>query len=702
MANSNQSAFQFELQQLKKFAAEIQKQKEGLEAVPPYRGEDLAEQALEASRERSRRNLDVSEKEPYFGRLDFRESGDEEPVPLYIGKAGVSESESGHAMIMDWRAPAASLFYSYSGGEEEAWYMAPEGMVEGEIYLKRNVAVRNGTLQRVVDTYSKGSSQSGAADEFLLYRLGEKKDNRLKDIVSTIQAEQNEMIRAPRDTALIIQGAAGSGKTTVALHRLAYLIYEYRENMLAEHMIIFAPNTMFLDYISNVLPELGVGHIKQTTFAEWAAARLGGVLTFKPRNWEKWFVPGPFRSAQETDAPWKLKGSISFMQAIEEALIHYTEDLLPSADFSPWQGKVLKNETIRNWFNDEFTGYAPVKKKELTAEKIKRWIKTELDKEWDKKARQDNKKSAAQKLRAYLKTWRSLEEADVYAEMLKVSEVRAVLTDEVADAALAMLKKREADHEDLAPLVHIRIVLNGLQRGERFHHIVIDEAQDFSPYEMAVLQKLALKNSFTILGDLAQGIYAGIRSWEEIFPIFKEGRYEYKILSKSYRSTMEIIEFANSILLSAFVPPAPAVPVFRSGEPAEAVHVPASEKEPYILKWVEKERSKKTESLAIICRTESDAEKLWTGLKSQIGSLSLVRDGQRGYSGGVTIIPVYLAKGLEFDAVLIVDADAENYQLNQADAKLLYVGCTRALHTLAAVYSGTPSPLLKKEEGKGK
>jgi DNA helicase-2/ATP-dependent DNA helicase PcrA len=243
---------------------------------PIYRGKDYVEQLLEAKREETRQRLELLANEPYFGRLDFREEGKSEPLPLYIGKRGLDHKKTSAPYVIDWRAPVASLFYSFTGGDAPVTYEAPDGTIQGDIHRKRNLSIRDKELQRVVDSYERGGDNIGLNDEFLLYRLGDKKDNRLRDIVSTIQAEQDLIIRAPRYKALIIQGAAGSGKTTVALHRLAFLLYQYQQQIRAERMIIFAPNTMFLDYISGVLPELGVGNVRQTTFAEWALDILSG------------------------------------------------------------------------------------------------------------------------------------------------------------------------------------------------------------------------------------------------------------------------------------------------------------------------------------------------------------------------------------------------------------------------------------------
>ncbi|MBS2968733.1 UvrD-helicase domain-containing protein [Metabacillus sp. KIGAM252] len=694
MEKNVQSAFQFESQQLKKFAAEIDRQLIRLHSVPRYRGDDLTEQALEDSRERNRENLAIAEKEPYFGRLDFKEAGQEEAAPLYIGKAGVSEGESGEAMIIDWRAPVASLFYSFTGGEDEVWYMAPEGMIEGDIFLKRNLVIRDRNLQRVVDTYEQGKENAGAADEFLLYRLGDRKDNRLRDIVSTIQAEQNDMIRASRDTALIIQGVAGSGKTTVALHRLAFLLYEYREKMLAEQMIIFAPNAMFLDYISNVLPELGVGDIQQTTFSKWALLKLGGRLKEKPADWQQWFEPGLKRTESGSAEPGRVKGSLDYMNAIDEALQLFIRNGMPQKDFEPWNGMVLKQKVIQKWYIEDFREYPAVKIRELISAKIKQWISKELDKIWEKKVQKEMKTKAGQRFRAYMKTWPELDVLAVYRQLLSAESVRERLSDEIVQQTFKNLKKKEAAHEDLAPLMHIHLTLNGLEKGERYHHIVIDEAQDFSPYQIAVLQKLSLKNSFTILGDLSQGIHSnvGINAWEEIMPVFSNGKLACRELERSYRTTMEIIEFANRVLSAAYKPAVLAKPVFRTGEGVTVTQ----EDDPiaFIKNWIAERKAASASSLAIVCRTARDGEEFFTKLHENGVDVHLVREGQEGYQGGISIIPVYLTKGLEFDAVLIVDADAENYQQTASDAKLLYVGCTRALHSLTLIYSKHASPLI--------
>lgn len=697
MADFDQSAFDYEQQQLKKHAAEIHRQLERLEAAEKYTGSDITEQSLEDVREKGRQSLRVANHEPYFGRLDFQEDGTDAPLPLYIGKAGVSEESGRDVMIVDWRAPVASLFYSFTGGEETAFYDSPEGLIEGNIHLKRNIVVRSQELLRVVDTYEKGKENHGAADEFLLYRLGERKDSKLRDIVSTIQAEQNDIIRSKRDAALIIQGVAGSGKTTVALHRLAYLIYEYRENMEAERMIIFAPNAMFLDYISNVLPELGVGNIQQTTFTDWAKRMLESKVKIlqETAKTEEWFAPGPQRSGAKRLRTGRLKGSLSYMNLVSRLMEELLAKSVPDKDFEAWENTVLKQETIAEWYHSDTKSTAS-RKRERVQEKIKRWLDHELAKIWEQKVQKETKKKANQRLRAYMNSWPSLDPLALYKEILSAEEMRAYLPDELYRATLKSAGKKTVLEEDLAALLHIQLLVKGIDRDAKFQHCVIDEAQDFSPYQIALLNQLSVRGSFTILGDLSQGIYddKGLESWEELHPIFEKEHLAYFELEKSYRSTMEIIEFANGVLTSAYQPAVLASPVFRSADDVRVEETAEGEETEKLIEALSELSEQNANTIGIIGRTEEHCERIHRELAERGQHASILSGGKRDYGGGISVIPIHLAKGLEFDAVLICDANKEHYEKTPWDAKLLYVGCTRALHFLRIYYSGDPSPLL--------
>jgi len=703
-----QSAYQEELQQLEQTAAEIDRQLQTLHAIPRYYGNDLTEQVLDNIRENKRQSLGIATHEPYFGRLDFQEEGQEEAKPLYIGKVGVEDEKTGQLLVIDWRAPVASMFYSFTGGEEPAAYESPEdGTIAGLIYLKRNLVIRQKILQRVVDAYTRGGDNLAVADEFLLYRLEENKDNRLRDIVSTIQEEQDRIIRSAKNAALVIQGVAGSGKTTVALHRLAYLLYQYRENIRAEKMIIFAPNSMFLDYISGVLPELGVGGIQQTTFTDWAFDLLSDSkieLADTADLYAHWFAIGGKRPVIDNTAPGRFKGSVAFMHYLDDCLNRYERTFVPEESFEAWDGAVLKAKTVYEWFHTEYKHYPLAKRRERVVARIKRWVEIELDKVWEVHLRKDLKKTAAQRLKTYMKKWPDHTPFTFYKEVFSKTkrpeflpeELLAAIPESIIDSSLKLFKKKQVAYEDLAPLLYIRNRLHGIDGNDYFDHVVIDEAQDFSPFQVALLKEQTRGNSFTILGDLSQGIHAyqGVRSWQEDLELFGEEERAFFRLERSYRSTMEIIHFANEVISRSGEEVTLAVPVFRSGEKVKVKRIGADERIDTILRAVRHLQERGSTTVAVIGRTDEECSRLHADLAAAGLQATLIHSKQREYRGGLSVLPVFLSKGLEFDAVVLVDVDGDHYAQTAQDAKLLYVGCTRALHHLWLLHTGEASPLI--------
>lgn len=674
-----------------------------------YYGDDFTEQLLDEKREGERQRLTLLQNEPYFGRLDFLEQDTPKPLPLYIGKRGMEDSANGAPYIIDWRAPVASLFYTFTGGDAPVAYEAPGGTVNGEVLLKRNLSIRKQVLERVVDSYVRGGDNLGLSDEFLLYRLGEKKDNRLRDIVSTIQAEQDRIIRAPRQAALIIQGAAGSGKTTVALHRLAYLLYQYQEQMRPERMVIFAPNAMFLDYISGVLPELGVGDVRQTTFADWTSELLGvpKLLSKDDGEGKQWFAAtgsGAAGSAARAErlklAPGRYKGSAAFKQVLDRFIASYEAEYLPQQDMEAWPGKTLSTDEIREWFQVEYRYYPLAPRRERLVARMNRWLTMALGEISDPKQRKDRSKTAKQRLRTYVKKLGEVDVLKLYSqlfEQLGQETETASLPQPIIEQTRNDLKKRIVRQEDLAPLAWLHLAFHGVP-SPAFDHVVLDEAQDVPPLQIEVLKACMNEPSFTILGDLAQGIHAyrGIHRWEEFSSLFEPERRSYHELRQSYRSTMEIIEFANRILPFTDTLLPPAQPVFRSGEPVRITSAAdAADRLARIRQFIMDNGQGGMATVALIVRTEQSAHELFDTLQAAGIEASLITEGQRGYSGGISVVPVHLTKGLEFDAALVIDADAHSYTEMPQEAKLLYVGCTRALHRLELLYVGEPTPLIR-------
>ncbi|MEW9180842.1 3'-5' exonuclease [Bacillus mycoides] len=685
--------FDEELQKMKDTLSTMDDQLEQLEKIPVYYGEDFKEQILESMRESNRQSLRIGVHEPYFGRLDFQEDGKEDVMPIYIGKVGVSDKDTMKPIVIDWRAPVASMFYSFTGGEELAFYHSPDGLVEGDVYLKRNISIRKRELERVVDTYLKGNEDVSHADDFLLYRLGENKDNKLKDIVSTIQSEQNDIIRAERNLPLLIQGVAGSGKTTIALHRLAFLIYEYREQLEAERMIVFAPNSLFLDYISSVLPELGVGNISQTTFPDWALRRLDGLVKLKQTE-EKLKEAFSINRDEKKVMLGKLKGTLEFKSFIEERMIQFEKDLVPTKDFEAWDKAVIPVEDVKKWMQVEYKHYPLKKRRERLVGRMKRWIEIELKKFGETNEKKLLKKEATKRLNTYMNFWSKMSPLSLYNSMIKSKEILEVLPEELVQETEKNCRKKEVYVEDLPALIYIQHRITGIEIGQKFHHVVIDEAQDFSPFQVYVLKEITLGNSFTILGDLSQAIYdyQGIEDWGAFKEVFQEtGYYE---LTRSYRSTKEIIEFANEIIKNAEIPVGLATPVFRSGEDVKVI--PAEDQFTEVLKTLQHLQTEDVKTIAVIGRTDDECRDIYEKLTNAGLTVNVIEADQSKYEGGISVVPVYLAKGLEFDAVILIDVDEEHYKNTKHDAKLLYVGCTRSLHDLWIFHSGEASPLIKE------
>ncbi|BBH19973.1 DNA helicase [Paenibacillus baekrokdamisoli] len=689
-----QSAFQDEAERVEIVLRHIRNQ---LRAIGPrYTGDDFTEQMLQLQREERQQRLEVSEKEPYFGRIDFQEPSQQEPKPLYIGKAGVAHEKTTELLVIDWRAPVASLFYAFSGGEAPVSYESPDGDIEGTVHLKRNLMVREGKLERLVDSYVRGQEEESVTDEFLLYRLGESKDNKLRDIVSTIQQEQDRIIRTEKNKAVFIQGVAGSGKTTVALHRLAYLLYRYAGSIRAERMVIFAPNRMFLDYISGVLPELGVGDIVQTTYTEWALDQLQQTVRLDEATdtMDYWFEQPRTREEIE-QAPGRLKGSLAFKRAVDEKLAQTEETLLPQQSFEPIEGMVLKPAAIAEWIATDDYGEPFMKRRNRLVSRIKRW----LESEWKTRRLTDSKlkTKANAKLNAYCKKIPSYTAPQLYSLLLNDAAAVPMLSAQARTTSIKALKQSKVQPEDLAPLVYIQLRLFGFDN-PTFDHVVIDEAQDYSPFQLEALKLCQRQASMTVLGDLQQGIhgYAGIHSWGELTALFPADHTGYFELDRSYRSTMEIIDFANRVLGGMGDGVKPATPVFRSGEAVDVEQaindgVRLDEIVQTVKNWRNEESYR---TIAVLGRTARSCEAIATRLEAEGIQVSLVQSKQEAYKGGLTVVPAYLAKGLEFDAVLIADADQTSFGPN--DAKLLYVACTRALHKLKLLYCGALTNLVEE------
>ncbi|MCR6515901.1 UvrD-helicase domain-containing protein [Clostridium sp. LY3-2] len=673
---------------------------------------------------------------PYFGRVDFREKKTVEIEKIYIGKHGISSTSNGEEIVVDWRAPVADLYYSGTGGE--ASYKAPVGIIDGELSLKRKFLFdEEYELSRVFDEsineiMINGGEGQELVDEFLKINLEESRGKKLKEVVATIQKEQNDIIRWPRTLPLIVQGSAGSGKTTIALHRLAYLIYRYKETMTSEDILVLAPNKLFLDYISEILPSLGAHEVKQSTFEELVKtkAKLKGKIYNKDEKLNDIMSEtDPLKRKLIINSA-KVRGSMSFKIMLDRYITLLESRSLDIKDIVI-EGIVLfsRKEIMRlylkdlkaypiNKRKDEIKRYLNLKIKEKTAAVIQKvdleWegkikeIKLEIeDKEERRKAlvksydERDSLKEAVRKnaksaLNEYFKAWRGINPADIYSGFFEDSDLFEIATDGQIPESLGEFMKNDfkektenglIDEDDLSALLYIRVLLEGIDDKEKFKHIVVDEAQDYSPFQVYLVNELSKGNSITLVGDLAQGIYfyKGLKTWEDITEKLFKGKSTFISLSQSYRSTVEIIDFARNSLKAQNLGLKDAKPVLRHGDVPKIIKAKSDlEVSKEIENIVREIKSKGKNVVSIITKDNDEGIKLEKILKKNLKEFTFqrIKGKEKESKSDLTIIPSFLTKGLEFDCSIIYNPSKELYdKTSTLDQRLLYVSLTRALHS---------------------
>jgi len=701
----------------------------------------IVNSTIQSSLDTKVRNLMAARKKPYFARIDFLESGKEKEERLYIGKMSLMRDEDQKIIIIDWRAPISSLYYEERLGK--AGYWCPDGRIDGELLLKRQFSFEDGVLKDIFDI------DITTNDEFLQAHLGANADNRLKDIVSTIQAEQNRIIRADMWTPLIVQGVAGSGKTTIALHRIAYLVYTYEKTFEPENFMIIAPNKLFLNYISEVLPELGVDRVKQTTFEDFAMELIGRKIKIRDAN-EKLvnFVDNDFTQEQKEKNELvarvtEFKASISFKEVIDDYIELIERDFIPKKDFKIGSKVIYSYEEINDLFLRQYKSWPVVKrlneiKKHLNnrlavqKESIINSLHDQCDRKISKikssiedpEKRQkliikliDKKNEIIDKLQTYskksaneyIKSISRLDPVEYYKDlMLKDEFFERIIGNRLPKRQAEFLKDHSkkifesgfVEMEDLAPIIYLKYKIYGMDEKIPVKHIVIDEAQDFSVFQLYVLRKIVKDSSFTILGDLCQGIhsYRGIKDWSDVMQyVFDDRKSQMLTLEQSYRTTVEIMSKANRVISRIdALRPFMGKPVIRHGEKVRLI-----EKKSFkdivsdILEKIDKSREEGYQSIAVICKTMDECKAFSDLVRKRGRTLDLITGKEKEYKGGVVIVPSYLAKGLEFDVVMIANASSMRYEVNELDIKLMYVSMTRPLHRLYIYYYGELTPLLR-------
>lgn len=689
--------------------------------------------------------------QPYFARIDFREYR-RNTENFYIGKIGLFDESSGDEIVIDWRAPIADLYYS--GTQGKCSYHAPLGTIDGELFLKRKFMIRGSKLE---DAFDEGINQiilRGAAeevegnsldDEFLKINLEQGVSSKLKDIVATIQREQNEIIRAEKNKALIVQGSAGSGKTTVALHRLAYLIYKYKERLTGEDILVVAPNALFLDYISEVLPNLGVDKVPQKTFEGLALDILGIKSEVLTKDKKLAYI---IENMEDADVKFitnssKVKGSLVFRTILDRYAKYLEINGLNYKDIEVEGCRLFRAGEIKTLFSKNLV-HLPISKRK---EEMKRYfngklksklaqISEEIDVDYEfqmKKIRttvadpeekrnilikmydeRDKKKEALstnskQVLKEYFKNWEYDDVRKLYLELFNNKELFDMLSSNKIPEALAEYMKEELnknfeknviDSDDLAPMMYLKYKIEGIDEKHKYKHIVIDEAQDYSMLELYMLRNVVINDSFTIVGDVGQSIYfyKGIEDWQKLIEEVYNEYGEYVALTQSYRSTVEIVNFANRVLEKQSNSLKPAKPVLRHGMEPELIKysedLEFAAKIDEIVKEVEKAGRK---NVAIICKTYSQCKYVKEILnQTSKWKWEVVNDTDKKLNLKNIIIPSYMTKGLEFDCSVIYNCDNNNYKDTELDKKLLYVVLTRALHMSYIFYKDELSKLVEE------
>lgn len=621
-------------------------------------------------------------KSPYFARIDFKYEDEDEYEKIYIGRASLKKDNSYEMSVHDWRSPIASVFYRFVTGP--VYYDAPAGRIHGDVKLKRQYEINNGKLEYFFD------ADVQIVDEFLRKLLSQNTSPTMKTIVETIQKEQDIVIRDMENDLMMVQGVAGSGKTSIALHRAAYLMYQGLSNRLnANNILIISPNTLFEQYISNVLPELGEHNVESMVFEE-IVTKITPINKLQSRN--------QFLENLITNTTYHkiIKSSIEFKAspAFKEILDRFIHDIPQkwiAFDDVTYDGHcIMDKETLKaSIIGAEVPLGVRLKQMEdFILDLIK-----ETKKERIRKSEKDILLSDLQKFTGLdvLDLYRKLiGDKEYFYDLAKDITLREDI-EKIIDFTNENLQANCLFYDDAIVLTYLYLKIYGNTEFKNIKQVVIDEAQDYYPLQYEIFNLLFPTAKFTILGDFNQTLekQETLSLYEQIGKILNRKKTSLVTMDKSFRCTNEILQFSLK-----FIEQRPEIKSFnRNGDkPKIYTATDQSELNDRILEEVQYSREKGYRSIGLICKSEKNATALYKGLKDKI-DLQLIKNESATDLEGVFVIPVYMSKGLEFDSVLICDADKTNYN-SEDDKKLLYIASTRALHRLNVFGKGEISPLI--------
>lgn len=627
-------------------------------------------------KEEAFKNIDKKLKEytilkesPYFGKINFIEEGDS-PEEIYIGRFGLTREGTYEPVIVDWRAPIASLFYKGNVGESS--YTSPSGEISADILSRKQLVIKNGELKGVFE------SAIDVKDEILQMVLTSNSSEKLKDIVMTIQEEQDEIIRAPKDKAVVVNGVAGSGKTTIALHRISYLLYNFRKQF-GDKVLILGPNDIFMDYINGVLPSLGEDGVDNMTFEAFAIKEIG---INEPITEFSYYIEEAMKGNEEALKEYKYKSSFEFVRKLDDSIEEMNENYFSLDSVKFFGEEIVSKDEIRELFNKHYA-YMPLFRR---SDKIKRILISKIKDKRDEYVWKLNKE-IQEKISALTEDELIFEKNNLdFTRRLRIREIvrevinaRERLNEWLNNEDTVSIYKKITNTDnlgfmDLAGILYLMIKLNGKKTKKEYKHVVIDEAQDYNYIQFIVLKELTGAKSYTIVGDSNQRLI----DTKEVPAMLKlneilDNVMEFS-LNKSYRSTQQIMEYASKFLDEEKI-----VPLVRSGESVlEEETENIEETIDTITSIIEDYEEEGLESIAVITKKKDELKNLSHRLKEKVKILTFDRNDII-YRGGKVLIPAYFAKGLEFDGVIILEDDTDTPNL------VKYIMCTRALHRLSVI-----------------